>query len=130
MSVLYQLSRRLALKPIAKNIIASYGSLINRNCAPLASMRDVNHLQTQKRVESNGSLIALSECFRNEIAGEEESKPQPDFLKMVKEIEKSFTIVDEAGKGTIKSATRVIYDHMSTTRNNKAPPAFFQASSP
>lgn len=127
MSVLYQLSRRLASKPMSKNIIASFGNIVNRNCAPLASMRDVNHLQIQKRVESNGSLKALSDCFRNEIAGEEESKPQPDFLKMVKEIEKSFTIVDEAGKGTIKRANRVTYDRISaTTRNNEAHSIFFR----
>ena len=111
MSVLSHLSRRFASKPILKNVVASYGSLINRNSTPI--IRNCTHLDIQKRFESNGSLKALSECFKNEIAGEEESKPQPEFLKMVKEIEKSFTIIDEAGKGTLNKSTRARHDRIS-----------------
>ena len=73
-------------------------------------MRNFAHLEIQKRLESNGSLRALSECFKNEIAGEEESKPEPDYLKMVKDMEKSFTIVDEAGKGIAVKTTSATRD--------------------
>jgi hypothetical protein len=118
MSILCQLSRRLASKPISRNVIASYGSLINRNCAPIANKRNVAHLEIQKRFESNGSLKALSDCFKSEIAGEEESKPEPEFLKMVKEMEKSFTIIDEPGKGAMNKATRAWNGQISTTSTN------------
>jgi hypothetical protein len=118
MSILRQLSRRLASKTISKNIFASYGSLINRNCAPIANVRNVAHLEIQKRFESNGALKALSDCFKSEIAGEEESRPGPDYLKMVKEMEKSFTIIDEPGKGAMNKGTRARNDQISTNSTN------------
>ena len=104
MSVLSHLSRRFASKPILKNVVASYGSLINRNSAPII-----------RNCIRHGPLKALSECFRNEIADEEDSIPQLVFFKMVKKIKKSFTIIDEAGKGTLNNSTRARYDQISAT---------------
>ena len=81
---------------------ANYGIIVDR-CVIGTSASTF-----QRRHASSEPPRSLATCLVSEIAGEDETTPSAEFIEIVNEIEKTFKIIDEPGRGTFSRAAQII----------------------